>query len=154
MLKAAFLVPVYTFRLLTPRPSTKTRTPETKAPFVSKATNGENLEDSASKGLKLLDDLVATISEASGTEADSDLEEVEAAKSIFPDVIDEVITLVETKFGANSGNAEKNALISNSNETKLAISNASTQSDIVSILNSYIASLKEFTSRGVEDALV
>ena len=121
--------------------------------MTSKPSNENNFEESASEGLKLLDDLVEIISKVSGTAADSDPEEVKAIKTIFTDIIDEVIRQVESRFDASSGSDGKDAFILSQEAIKSAVSNAATQSAILSILEAYIVSLREFISKGVRGSL-
>ena len=118
--------------------------------LVASESNPNELKNNAQKGFKLLDDLVKTVSEARGTAADSDPTEVDAVKSIFPDIIDTIVDQVESKFKGNKGVAEKNAFVANSRATKQAINSAPTQTQITSILTPYIANLKDFTSKGLQ----
>lgn len=120
------------------------------AALVASKSNPNELETNAEKGFKLLDDLVKTVSEARGTAADSDPTEVDAVKSIFPDIIDTIIDKVESNFKGNKGVAQKNAFVANSRSIKQAINSAPTQSMISSILTPYIANLKSFTSKGLQ----
>ena len=148
-------LPNYKFGLIAPSQSTTTSTPLTAATLIGIEANPDQSEESVEQGLMLLDDLITTISEASGSPADSDPKEVEAVKSIFPDIIDEVSRVIESKFEANSeGESQKDAFIIGSNATKNALNNASTQSAIVSILETYIKNLKDFISRGQQGNLM
>ena len=142
------------FRYVTPLPPTTTNVPTSTILQTSKASNNDNFEESASEGLKLLNDLVKIISEVSGTAADSDPEEVRAIKTIFSDIIDEVIRVVESSFDPSSSSDEKDAFILSQNAIKSAVSNAETQSVILSILEPYIVSLREFISKGLRGSLI
>ena len=140
--------------MIAPSQTTTTSPLLTAAPLIGIEANTDQSEESVEQGLKLLDDLITTISEASGTAADSDPKEVEAIRSIFPDIIDEVTRVIESKFEANSeGESQKDAFIMGSNAIKNALNNASTQSAIVSILETYIKNLKDFISRGQQGKL-
>ena len=147
-------VSINKLRPVTPLPPTTTNVPTSTVLQTSKASNDDNFEDSASEGLKLLDDLVEIISEVSGTAADSDPEEVRAIKTIFSDIIEEVIRVVESRFDPSSSSDEKDAFILSQNTIKSAISNATTQSAILSILEAYIVSLREFISKGLRGSLI
>ena len=147
-------VSINKFRPVTPLPPATTNVPTSTVLQTSNASNDDNFEDSASEGLKLLDDLVEIISEVSGTAADSDPEEVRAIKTIFSDIIDEVIKVVESRFDASSGSDEKDAFILSQGAIKSAVSNAATQSAILSILEAYIVSLREFISKGLRGSLI
>jgi len=119
------------------------------AALVASDADPNELKTKAEEGFKLLDDLVQTVSEARGTAADSDPVEVNALKSIFPDIIDEVINQVSSYKGDV---AQKDAFVSNSKALKQALKSAPTQSMISSIISPYVASLKEFTSKGFQSA--
>jgi len=123
------------------------------APLVAQTSNDNQLENNPEKGFKLLDDLIGEVSSASGTAADTNPTDVAAVKSIFPDIIDEVIRQIDSKFdGTYGGVAQKDAFIQNSKATKQALDNAPTQSIISAILKPYVASLKEFTYKGLQAA--
>ena len=117
------------------------------AALVASDANPNELKTKAEEGFKLLDDLVQTVSEARGTAADSDPVEVNALKSIFPDIIDEVINQVSNYQGDI---AQKDAFVSNSKALKQALESAPTQSMISAIITPYVATLKEFTSKGLQ----
>ena len=119
------------------------------AALVASDADPNELKTKAEEGFKLLDDLVQTVSEARGTAADSDPAEVNALKSIFPDIIDEVINQVSNYKGDI---AQKDAFVSNSKALKQALKSAPTQSMISAIISPYVASLKEFTSKGFQSA--
>jgi len=120
-------------------------------PSVATGSSANELESDSEKGFKLLDDLVETISQAASTSTDSDIAEVNAIKSIFADVIDEIIRQVEIKFKENDLDTNiSNVFLRRSETTKKAISDASSQSIIAAILIPYINELKSFTSRGFQ----
>ena len=123
------------------------------APFIAKTSNDNQLAANPEEGFKLLADLIDEISSASGTAADTNPDDVAAVKSIFPDIIDEVIRQIGSKFdGSLGGVAQKDAFIQSSKATKQALDNAPTQTIISSILKPYVASLKEFTYKGLQAA--
>ena len=64
-------VSINKFRYINPLPPTTTNVPTSTILQTSKPFNENNVGDSASEGLKLLDDLVEIISKVSGTAADS-----------------------------------------------------------------------------------
>ena len=120
------------------------------ASLVSMDSNVNDLETDAEKGFKLLDDLVQTVSEASGTTKDSDPTEVDALKSLFPDILDEIVNQVESKYDGSNGVSQKEMFLSQTRTLKQLLNSATTQSYISSILKPYIASLKQFTSQGLQ----
>ena len=114
---------------------------------------GSSANEESKKGFKLLDDLVETVSQASGTATDSDVAEVNAIKSIFGDVIDEVIRQIEIKFKENNLDPHiRDAFLLRSENTKKAVSDAPTQTILAAILKPYVADLKVFTAKGFEIA--
>ena len=109
-------------------------------------------EDSK-KGFQLLDNLVETVSQASGTATDADVAEVNAIKSIFGDVIDEVIRQVDMKFKENNLDPNiRDRFLLRSETTKKAVSDAPNQTILAAILKPYVAELKVFTAKGFEIA--
>jgi len=120
------------------------------ASLVSKDSNLNDLKTDAENGFKLLDDLVQTVSEAAGTPKDSDSTEVDALKSLFPDIIDEIVNQVESKYDGSNGAAQKEIFLSQTRALKQLLNSATTQSYISSILKPYVASLKQFTSQGLQ----
>lgn len=121
------------------------------APAVAMAPSSNKLEEDSAEGFQLLDDLVETVAQSVGTTSDSDPAEVAAVKSIFPDVIDEVIRQIELRFEAGGlGTAEKDLFVNNSEIVIKAISDASSQTDLTAILRPYVAAIKKFTAQGLQ----
>merc|ERR1712064_215386 len=129
-------------------PSRKSATPA-----VATGSSANELESDSEKGFKLLDDLVETISQAASTSTDSDIAEVNAIKSIFADVIDEVIRQVEIKFKENNLDTNiSEAFLRRSGATKKAVSEAPNQTILAAILKPYVTELKAFTAKGFQVA--
>ena len=136
--------------------------PDTPAKFValsmksSKTTpearsSGNKLVEDSEKGFKLLDDLVETVSQAAGTATDSDVAEVDAVKSIFADVIDEIIRQVKMKFKEyNLDTSIRDEFLRKSQNTKKAVSEAPNQTILATILKPYITELKAFSAKGFQ----
>jgi len=122
-------------------------------PAVATDSSANKLESDSEKGFKLLDDLVETVSQAAGTSTDSDSAEVDAVKSIFADVIDEVIRQVEIKFKENNLDSNiSEAFLRRSGATKKAVSEAPNQTILAAILKPYVTELKAFTAKGFQVA--
>lgn len=129
-------------------PSKKSATP-----VVATGSFDNKLEGDSAKGFKLLDDLVETVSQAAGTATDSDIAEVDAVKSIFADVIDEIIRQVEIKFKENNLDSSiSNVFLMRSETTKKAVSEAPNQTILAAILKPYVTALKAFTAKGLQTA--
>lgn len=114
-------------------------------------SSDNKLQEDSKKGFDLLDNLVKTVSQAAGTSTDSDVAEVDAVKSIFADVIDEIIRQIEMKFKEN--NLDKSisaAFLRRSEATKKVVSEAPNQTILSAILKPYVADLKKFTAKGLQ----
>ena len=95
--------------------------------------------------------MVETVSLAADTVANSDEIEVDAVKSIFVDVIDDVIRRIKTKFKENNLDERFSvAFLTRSNSVRMSISEASTQTGLVEILKPYVSELKMFTAKGFQ----
>ena len=117
------------------------QTPAETTPEAHSSVNEQ--EKDAEKGFTLLDNLVETVSQAAGTATDSDVAEVDAVKSIFADVIDEIIRQVQMKFKENNLDTSiSNGFLRKSQDTKKAVSEASNQTIIATILKPYVTELK------------
>ena len=117
------------------------------------SSSANKVEEDAKKGFKLLDDLVEVVSQAAGTATDSDVAEVDAVKSIFADVIDEIIRQVEIKFTENNLDTSiGDSFVRRSETTKKAVAEALNQTILADILKPYVTDLKEFTAKGFQIA--
>jgi len=122
-------------------------------PTLENGSSAHEVEEDSKKGFKLLDDLVETVSQSAGTDSDSDVAEVDAVKSIFADVIDEIIHQVEVKFTENNLDATiKDAFVFRSETAKKAVAEAPNQTILAAILKPYVTHLKEFTAKGFQIA--
>merc|ERR1711981_246492 len=120
-------------------------------PSALAGTSDNKLKEDSKKGFKLLDDLVKTVSQAAGTSTDSDASEVNAVKSIFADVIDEIVRQIEMKFKENNlDESISAAFLRRSETTKKAVSEAPNQTILSTILKPYVADLKKFTAKGLQ----
>lgn len=113
--------------------------------------SGNEIDKDADTGFKLLDNLVETVSQAAGTATDSDAAELDAVKSIFADVIDEIIRQVQMKFKENNLDLSiSEGFLRKSLNTKKSVSEAPNQTILATILKPYIAELKAFTAKGIQ----
>ena len=109
------------------------------------------LEADTEKGFKLINDLVEIISQAAGTASDSDLEEVNAIKSIFSDIIDEVIRQIKPSFKENNLDPTiSDAFIHISETTRKGIAEAPNQTILTAILKPYVTILQELAFKGLQ----
>ena len=113
----------------------------------------EKLVERAEKGFRLLDNLVETVSQAAGTTKDSDIAEINAVKSIFSDVIDLIIRLIQKEFKDIPTHTQIGDVFVNiSSITKMIVNQASNQRSIAEVVKPYIIALKEFTAKGFQMA--
>ena len=121
--------------------------------IVATGASTNKFVQEAEKGFKLLDDLVEVTSQAEGTTKDSDITEVDAMKSIFGDVIDEIISTVEKSFNkSNLDTRISDAFVLQSKTTKQFIAQAPSQTAISAIIKPYVAYLKEFSAKAFKSA--
>ena len=120
-------------------------------PNVEIGSSRNELEADTEKGFKLIKNLVKTISLAAGTASDSDPAEVNAVKSIFSDIMDEVIRQIEPSFKENNVDTTlSDAFVHISETTRKAIADAPNQTILTAILKPYVTSLREFASKGLQ----
>ena len=125
----------------------------TTANAITTDSNSEKLKQEAEKGFKLLGDLLETVTQAAGTAKNSDITEVDAVKSIFSDVIDEVIRQVERRFKENNLDTRiSDAFVWRSKTTKKFLNEALNQEAIAAILKPYLTDLRDLTYKGFESA--
>jgi len=118
---------------------------------ISTGSAATKLQQQAKKGFKLLDDLLETALHRSATAKDSDITEVDAMKTIFSDVIDEIIRQVEKNFNENNLDRRiSDAFVWGSKATKKFLAEASNLRAITVIMKPYLTYVKEFTARGFE----